>query len=99
MSEYARSLGNDETCVEIMRMVHAVIEGGGALILLQAGLASVLVTKIKVCAFHEDTSQNRLTTSVPQLNMKTPLLPMILALLFLMVSFHPHFLHSQTLNR
>lgn len=59
------SLGNDETCVGIMRMVHAVIESGGIAILQQAGVTSALVNKIKV-------------------NMKTPLLPMVLALLCLM---------------
>lgn len=26
------SLGNDETCVNVLRMVHAVLEGGGALV-------------------------------------------------------------------
>ena len=73
------SLGNDETCVNIMRLVHAVricrsdrdlskhasaadfealdvffdpmpqvIEGGGTMILEQAGLTAVLISKIKV---------------------------------------------------
>jgi len=40
-------LGNDETCANIMRMVTAVMEGGGAPILAEAGLTSVLITKIK----------------------------------------------------
>jgi hypothetical protein len=67
-------------------MVHAVIESGGIAILQQAGVTSALVNKIKVV-----TLPNRRASATrshhSQVNMKTPLLPMVLALLCLMV--HP----------
>jgi hypothetical protein len=91
------SLGNDEACVNVLRMVHAVIEGGGALVSVTRTWCRTLVTasagsrasRPHCCSDFQDEGEYGVSISSNcrvnpivsfQLNIKTPLLPMILAL-------------------